>query len=126
MTTIEQPDVVEGDVVIGPWRHHGFIMRGEMFLSPDKYRPARVLVYLVNEVAGLKWLVCEAKAAYTISDVVFTEPFTWDEHYSETWRSDTVQRLIELSPGLWRRVVAAQLIGAYMRLACADCEEVTC
>lgn len=127
MTTIEsEPDVVTGDVVIGPWQHHGFTMRGEMFLSEDKYHPARVEVYLVNPVAGLKWRVCEAKAAYTISDVVFTEPFTWDEHYSDTWRDETVQRLIELSPGLWRSTVAAQLIGAYMRLACADCEEVTC
>lgn len=127
MTTIEsRPDVVDGDVVIGPWRHHGFVMRGEMFLSNDQYRPARVQVFFVNEDAGLKWLVCEAKAAYTISDVKFTEPFTWDEHYSEMWRGETVQRLIELSPGLWRRTVAAQLIGAYMRLACTDCKEVTC
>jgi hypothetical protein len=42
------------------------------------------------------------------------------------WRDETIKRLIELSPGLWRRTVAAQLIGAYMRLACADCEEVAC
>jgi hypothetical protein len=127
MTTIESmPDVVDGDVVIGPWGHYGFVMRGEMFLSKDRYHPARVRVFLVNADAGLKWLVCEAKAAYTISDVRFTEPFTRDEHYSEMWRDETIKRLIELSPGLWRRTVAAQLIGAYMRLACADCEEVTC
>lgn len=115
-----------GDVVIGPWRHYGFTMRGEMFWAPDRYRPARVLVYLVNESAGLKWRVCEAKAAHTISDVVFTEPFTWDGHYSPQWRDATMRRLIELSPLLWRHTVQAQLTGAYMQAACATCEEVTC
>lgn len=127
MTTIEsEPDVVTGDVVIGPWSHYEFTMRGEMFLSSTITEPARVAVYLVYAAAGLKWRVCEAKAAYTISDVVFAEAFTLDEHYSDMWRDKTVQRLAELSPALWRRTVAAQLTGAYMQAACTACEEVPC
>ena len=127
MPTIEsEPDVVTGDVVIGPWAHYGVTMRGEMFRSSGAAQPARVLVWLVNARAGRKWPVCEAKAAYTISDVVFTELFTRDERYANVWQGTPVYRLAELSPGLWRRTVAAQLTGAYMRAACAACEEVTC
>lgn len=126
MTTIEaRADVVEGDVVIGPWRHYEFWMRGEMFLSASPEVPARVVVWLVSPEAGLKWQVCEAKAAYTISDVVFAEVFTLDEHYSSMWRGNVVERLAALSPGLWRRTVSAQLTGAYMQASCA-CEEVPC
>ena len=119
-------DVVTGDVVIGPWPHYEFCMRGEMFRSVEASRPAHVVVWLVNPAEGRKWKVCNAKAAYTISDVVFTEPFTWDEHYAGMWREKAVARLIEHSPGLWRRTGAAQLAGAYMRVVCGPCKEVGC
>lgn len=126
MTTIEsRPDVVEGDVVIGPWRHHGLSMRGELFRSASAAEPARVVVWLVNSAAGRKWQVCDAKAAYTISEVVFTEPFARGEHSSAAWEGSAAARLAALSPLLWRRTVTAQLTGAYMQAACA-CEEVPC
>lgn len=127
MTTIESvPDVVTGDVVIGPWRHYGFMMRGELFYSESSDIAADVVVWLVNPVAGLKWPVCTAKAKHTISDVVFTEPFTRDRHYSSIWRNKTVERLVELYPGLWHQTVTAQLTGAYMRALCGACPEVPC
>lgn len=123
MTRIEAlPDEVTGDVVIGPWRHYGFCMRGELVYSAHSSIPAEVTVWLVNPLAGLKWEVCRAKAAYTISDVVFAEPFTWNAHYSQSWRSETLKQLIEHSPGLWHRTVSAQLMGAYMQAQCAPGE----
>jgi len=127
MNTIElEPNVVTGDVVIGPWAHYEFQMRGEIFLTKGPPDPYRVMVWLINPVAGLKWKVCEANAAYTISDVVFTELLPRDERYAAMWGDTVARRLVEGWPGLWRRTVAAQLIGAYMRVACATCEEVAC
>lgn len=126
MTTIEAtPDVVTGDRIIGPWRHYEFFMRGELFFAPDGSSAATVYVWLFDPVSRLKWPVCKAKAAYTISDVVFTEPFTRDKDSAAMWSEKTAARLVNQHPWLWCRTVAAQLTGAYMRASCA-CKEVPC
>lgn len=116
MPTIDsRPDVVTGDVVIGPWRHYEFAMRGELTHSPSPSVAADVAVWLVS--GALKWRVCDAKAAYTISNVVFAEPFTHDERYAQLWHDTVAARLIALHPRLWCQTVTAQLFGHYITAA---------
>lgn len=84
-------EVADGSVVIGPWKLFGYWMRGEMARSSVPEVPAVITVWMLNPGVQ-KVRVCTAKAAYTIGEVAFCEPFG---RSSRLWRQSVMAKLVE-------------------------------